>query len=203
LKKGKIMSQAKRFLGFGILLLACLSFTSFSRSQANTNSVNQSQQADNGQTMQALLSEVRQLRLAIQRSNLNAYHAQVTFERVRMQQQRVDRLNEKLSEVREQIAKIKMEQTQLPEQARAAEGRLSQETDPARRRSLEDMQKGLKYEIERLSQMEAHGRETESQLNGQLQIEQAKLSELNDSLDALQKELEIEGKPQQPGVKRQ
>jgi hypothetical protein len=65
------------------------------------------------------------------------------------------------------------------------------------------MQKGFKYEIERLSQMEAHGRETESQLNGQLQIEQAKLNELNDGLDALQKELEIEGKPQQPGVKRQ
>jgi len=197
------MSQAQRFLAFGILLLVCLSFTSFSRPQANTNSVNQPQQGDSGQTMQALLNEVRQLRLAIQRSNLNAYHAQVTFERVRMQQQRVDRLNEKLSEVREQIAKIKMEQARLPEQARVAEGSLSQETDPARRRSLEDMQKGLKYEIERLSQMETNLRETESQLNGQLQIEQAKLSELNDSLDALQKELEVEGKPQQPGGKRQ
>src|SRR5262245_51272662 len=109
------MSQAKRFLIFAILLLVCLSLSSFSRPQANTNSVNQSQQGDNGQTMQALLNEVRQLRLAIQRSNLNAYHAQVTFERVRMQQQRVDRLNEKLGQTREEIAKIKIEMAQLPE----------------------------------------------------------------------------------------
>ena len=130
------MSQAKRFLMFGILLLVCLSFTSFSRPQANTNSVNQSQPADNGQTMQALLNEVRQLRLAIQRSNLNAYHAQVTFERVRMQQQRVDRLNEKLSETREQIARMKMEGAQLPEYARGIESKLSQETDPAKRHEL-------------------------------------------------------------------
>src|SRR5262249_37781338 len=155
----------------------------------NANSVNQSQQADGGQTMQALLNEVRQLRLAIQRSNLNAYHAQVTFERVRMQQQRVDRLNEKLSEAREQIARMKMEEAQLPEYARGVESKLSQETDPAKRRELEDRQKQLKFEMERLSQIEAHQRETESQLNAQLQIEQAKLNELNDGLDALQKEL--------------
>ena len=45
-------------------------------------------------------------------------------------------------------------------------------------------------------------RELESQLNGQVQVEQAKLNEINDRLDTLQKELENVDKLQQNG-KRQ
>lgn len=196
------MSQVKRFSMVGLLLLVCLSLSSFSRPQAITNSVNQAQQGDNGQPMQALLNEVRQLRIAIQRSNLNTYHAQVTLERLRIQQQSVDRLNEKLGEVRERIAKAKIDQAQLPEHLRTVESKLSQETDPAKRRELENTQNQLKFESERLTQLETQGREMEAQLNGQLQTEQAKLNELNDRLDILQKELEIEAKPQ-PNGKRQ
>jgi hypothetical protein len=41
-----------------------------------------------------------------------------------------------------------------------------------------------------MGQEETRLRENESQLTAQLQIEQAKLAELNDQLDALQRELE-------------
>lgn len=196
------MSQVKRYSMIGGLLMACLTLSSFSRSQAITSSSNQTQQGDNGQPIQALLNEVRQLRLAIQRSNLNTYHAQVTLERLRIQQQIVDRLNEKLGEVRERMAKVKIDQARLPERFPEIEIRLSQETDPAKRREIENEKKIFKFEAEQFAQIEAQGRETETMLNGQLQNEQAKLNELNERLDALQRELETEAKPQ-PNGKRQ
>ena len=73
-------------------LLIIFGCVSFNNPKALTSPVNQSLPSDNGQPMQALVNEVRQLRLAIERSNLSAYQAQVTLERLRWQQPRVDRL---------------------------------------------------------------------------------------------------------------
>ena len=152
--------------------------------------------------MQALLSEVHQLRLAIQRSNLNTYHAQVTLERFRLQQQQVDRLNDKLGGVRAQIARLQIDKSRLQGDSPRLEAQLSQESDPGKRRELENQQQAIKLEVERLLETVSQQREMESQLNGQVQVEQAKLNELNDRLDTLQKELENVDQPQQNG-KRQ
>ena len=81
------MSRNKTIFVIGLLLLAALGLTSLGHPQTATNS---SAQGENAQVMQSLLSEVHQLRLAIQRSNLNTYHAQIAIERMRLQQQRVD-----------------------------------------------------------------------------------------------------------------
>jgi len=192
------MSRAKSLSLSVIGLLVILGCASFSNPSAPIAAVNQSPQSDNGQPMQALLNEVRQLRLAIQRSNLNTYHAQVTLERLRLQQQRVDRLNEKLEKVRAELAEIRSHQARLPEDLKRVEDELAKETDPNRRRELEGIQQYLKRAPEHLVEMQ----EQEALLAGQLQPEQAKLNELNERLDALQKELEVVDKPQ-PGGKRQ
>ena len=152
--------------------------------------------------MQALVNEVRQLRLAIQRSNLNTYHAQVTLERFRLQQQQVNRVNEKLDVVRSRLAQLKLDQTRVSADAKRVEDNLTTETDPGKRHDLEAFRQSLKLELERMVPTETQAREQETLLTGQLQIEQAKLAELNERLDALQKELEFVDKPQ-PGVKRQ
>jgi tetrahydromethanopterin S-methyltransferase subunit G len=137
--------------------------------------------------MQALLNEVHQLRLAIQRSNLNTYHAQVTLERFRLQQQRVDRLSERLENVRAEIAEIKPHQARALEDFKQIEDELAKETDPGKRRYLEGVQQPTREKLERLIQMQ----EQEAQLIAQLQLEQIKLNELNERLDTLQKELEV------------
>ncbi|HZS07057.1 MAG TPA: hypothetical protein VFD58_19630 [Blastocatellia bacterium] len=196
------MSQVKGLLAGGAALLVVLGFAAFSTPRAVTDSGSQASQGDGGQTTQALLNEVRELRLAIQRSNLNTYHAQVTLERLRLQQQRVDRLNEKLDVVRREIVNLQGDKSGFLEESRRVETRLSQESDPNRRRELENVQQHLKAKAEWLPERESQLRETESQLISQLQVEQAKLNELNDRLDALQKELEIVDKPPQNG-KRQ
>jgi chromosome segregation ATPase len=137
-----------------------------------------------------------------QRSNLNTNHAQVTLERLRLQQQQVDRLNDKLGGTRAHIARLQIDKSRLQEDIPRLEAQLSQESDPGKRRELEIHQQAIKLEIERFLDTISQEREMKSQIIGQLQIEQAKLNELNGRLDTLQKELENVDKPQQNG-KRQ
>ena len=193
------MSKLKGSLIGSIVVLAVLGFAAFSTSRAISYPVTQASQTDSGQTMQALLGEVRQLRLAIQRSNLNTYHAQVTLERLRLQQQRVDRLTEKLGEARKELAAMRRNMAELPEASKKLEAQLARESDANKRRELEGKQELFKSMIETAPEEVAKLQETESALSGQLQIEQVKLNELNDRLDTLQKELEVVDKPQQNG----
>ena len=191
------MSKLKGSLIGSIVVLAVLGFAAFSSSRAIPHPVTQSSQPDSGQIMQALLGEVRQLRLAIQRSNLNTYHAQVTLERLRLQQQRVDRLTEKLGEARKELAAMRRNMAELPEASKKLEAQLARESDANKRRELEGKQELFKSMIESAPEDVARLQATESELSGQLQIEQVKLNELNDRLDTLQKELEVIDKPQQ------
>jgi chromosome segregation ATPase len=196
------MSRVKSLSLSGIVLLLLLGCVLFSNSKALTTPVDQSPQSDNTQAMQALVNEVRQLRLAIQRSDLNTYHAQVTLERLRLQQQRVDRLSEKLETVRTKISETKSHQANLKDQIEQMEEAIAKVPDPNRRRELERDLRNWKRGLEQILQQESQAREEEARLTGQLQIEQANLNELNERLDELQKELEVVDKPL-PSGKRQ
>ena len=193
------MSRLKSLSVLGVALFIVLGGMSFSHPTAKTPSGNQSPQNDNGQPMQALLNEVRLLRLAIQRSNLNTYHAQVTLERLRMQQQVVDRLSGKLEDARARSTEFKMHHPRLLEEIKRTEDYLDKEADPVKRRDLEGRQQSLKSEAERFAQMETQARDQETQLAIQLQMEQAKLNEINERLDTLQKELEVVDKTPSAG----
>src|SRR5262245_36733321 len=70
------MSRIKAISIICLLFMTTLVFTSFGGPQTATNNNAKTAQGENEPTMQALLNEVRQLRLAIQKSNLSAYHAQ-------------------------------------------------------------------------------------------------------------------------------
>ena len=179
-------------------LLVILGCASFSNPRALTAPVNQSPQGNDGQPMEALVSEVRQLRFAIQRSNLTSYLAQVTLERLRLQQPRVDRLSERLVTVRAELAETRLRQARAAEELKYVENELGKEKDPRKRRELE----GSLEMIKRYPEIIAELQEQETRLVAQLQPELAKLNELNDRLDTMQKELEAMDKPQ-PGGKQQ
>jgi hypothetical protein len=188
------MSRIKTISVICLLLLMTLVFASFGRSQTTTNSPANAAQGENEQTMQALLYEVRQLRLAIQRSSLSAYHAQVIIERMRSQHLSVDRLTDRLRETRDQIFNWKMrtalEQSELQDRLKGMEDSLSEPVDAITRRGREADLDITKKKLGLMAQEEAWMREKESQLAGQVQIEQARLAELNEQLDALRRELE-------------
>ena len=174
-----------------LLFLTVVVFASFGRSQTEANKNAKTAQGDNEQTMQALLNEVRQLRFAIQRSNLSAYHAQLIIERMRSQRQHVDRLAESLRDTRDRIANGKIPQAEFQHELKKIERLLSQEGDAERRQDLEERQDIFKTRLAALAKEETRLQEVESQLNAQLQIEQARLAELDDQLDALRRELEM------------
>ena len=177
-----------------LLFLTVAVFASFGRSQTETNNA-KTAQGDDEQTMRALVNEVRQLRLAIQRSNSSAYHSQVVIERMRSQQQAVDRVADRLRWARDEASRFKMymplQQAEIQNRLKEIEANLSENLDANTRRAREGELEIAKQRLGLMAQEETRLRENESQLTAQLQIEQAKLAELNDQLDALQRDLEI------------
>ncbi len=177
-----------------LLFLTALVFTSFGGPQTATDNSANGAQGDHGQAMQALVNEVRQLRLAIQRSNLSAHQSQVVIERMRSQQQTVDRVADRLRWAREEASRFRMympmQQTEIQNRLKMIEADLSETLDAKARRVKEGELEISKQRLGMMGQEETRLRENESQLAAQLQIEQAKLAELNDQLDALQREME-------------
>lgn len=197
------MSRRTSFFVILILILAVIGLSLLTAVKAFSSS--SAQPAQSEQTLQTLLGEVHQLRLVLQRANLNTYHAQITIERMKLQQQRVDRLTTQLGEARNQLASTRKQLSQMSAtDLKVAEINVANETDPAKRA---DGERGLKYfrvELEELTQKEQQQQGYETQLQAQLQAEQAKLNELNERLDTLQRELETQmaGDKPQPSNKR-
>ena len=200
------MSRIKTISIVCLFSMMILGLASFVRSQAGANGPAKAAQGENEQAMQALVNEVRQLRLAIQRSNLSASQAQVVIERMRSQQQSVDRLSERLRWAREEASRFKMyqpiQQAEIENRVKEIEANLSESVDAKTRRAREAELEITKQRLGMMSQEETRMRENESQTAAQLQIEQARLAELNDQLDALLREQETppaENKPPQSG----
>ena len=160
-------------------------------------------QSSSENTIYALLSEVRQLRLALEKSALVAPKIQVTLQRMPLQQESVARVSRQLEDVRDQLAKSANEEAAATGQLKDAEARAAQEQDPAKRKQAEDEIKAFKSMLDhKLTQQrtnDAHQRSRESELAGRLQFEQAKLNELNDRITALERMLEpAPPQPKQP-----
>ncbi len=127
--------------------------------------------------LQALLVEVRQLRQTL-----------VVIQRLGVQQQHVDALSRQLDQVREQIARSAQESNALMAAVAANEARLAKEQQNGYvRHDIEDEIKKFKVAMEEKAVRDKQQQARESQLAGQLQAEQAKLHELNDRLDGLER----------------
>ncbi len=128
-------------------------------------------------TMQALLTEVRQLRQTL-----------VVIQRLGVQQQHVDALSWQLDQVRDQIARSAPESDALSAAVAANEARLAKEQQAgAVRHDIEDEIKKGKAAMEEKAVLDRQRQARERQLVGELQAEQAKLRELNDRLDGLER----------------
>src|SRR5260370_30480501 len=99
-------------------------------------------------TLQALLTEVRQLRLALERSTSVVPRIQLAFQRVQLQQDRVDRLSKQLQDFHTEAAVRVDRKTRLAAAVQQFETRISQEQDPTRSKGLELEMKGVTVELE-------------------------------------------------------
>ena len=144
-----------------------------------TSALNKSNQE---QIVQEILSEVRQLRVEVQRLKASAYQTQVVIERLRLQQEHVARLTREIGEVREKIGETKSRQVKMnwmfeDVEKQVQSGVISQSE-----------LKRISGEIEELKQREQRLTEQEAQLSVELDAERVKLITLNRRLDELGQE---------------
>jgi len=135
------------------------------------------------QIVQEILSEVRQLRVEVQRLKASAYQTQVVIERLRLQQEQVTRLTREIGEVRERISETKTRQAKM--------NGMFEETEKQVQSGVlsQSELKRISGEIEELKQREQRLTEQESQLSVELDAERVKLITLNRQLDELGREM--------------
>ena len=143
------------------------------------------------QTLQALLFEVRQLRLDLQTTTIAVQRAQILLYRSQGQEAAVVRASQRLDGARERLAAIQDQREHVAADVKRQEDFLSNtENPPAQRKEIEDGLPPQKTRLESLKN-EAQQRQTqEIEAEQQLRAEEVRLSDLRDQLDRLDKALE-------------
>jgi chromosome segregation ATPase len=172
-----------------VLCFVTLCFMSPARTLAQTKNPAESARGDRDQTLQQLLAEVRELRLAVQRATISNTRFQMLIERLRVQQAHVDALSRQFENIHSQIAEMKAAKPQMEQQIKDAEDLLDRTPDPNAHTDLESRIKGGKANLLRLAQEDERLRNRETALDTELQVAQTKLNELNGQLDSLMSEL--------------
>src|SRR5882762_2707300 len=178
-RKESIMSLIKSLTLGCALGLVTLCFIYPTGAQAQSNKPAESTQGDRDQTLKQLLTEVRELRLAVQRATVSNTRFQMLIERVRVQQAHVDALSHQLENQHSQVAEMKAEKPQMEQQIKDAEDLLDRTPEPSAHSDLESRIKGGKVNLARLAQEDERLHNRETALDTELQAAQAKLYELN------------------------
>jgi len=100
-------------------------------SSAQTNGVKPAKQAYSLAIEEALLKEIRELRLAIQKSNAIMSRTQIASDRLRLQQERVDSLLREQDALNQQIKETERNLAKMSERAKDLEMPVTTETGPS------------------------------------------------------------------------
>ena len=147
---------------------------------------------DDSRTVTALLLEVRLLRIALQTVNTNSKRIQLLAERVRLQQERVDKVAKDIDETRGKINDVATQLIRLAEIAKEFELQIRQEQIPLRRVDLDRQLRISQIEVAPLKQRENQLKEREALLLNAHGAEMGKLYDLQEKMDALDREFEAE-----------
>ncbi len=149
------------------------------------------------QTLQALLAEVRHLRQDLQTTNVAAQRAQILLYRLQAQEATVARALQRVDDARSKLAETQTNQKIGAAEIKQYEEIQSRTENPKERKEIEEVVSRLKAKLEMWASEEQQKQTREIEAKEQLQMEQAKLSALQDQLERLEKALENFG--QQPG----
>lgn len=161
------------------LFLLVLLFASPQKVLAQTNASRPTSE----QSLQELVSEVRQLRATLQRMNSAMYRGQVMLERLKLQQDQVARLTRELADARENLSEMRAHQIRLNDLVPKVEAGIEKgEKHPSELAQL-------KGELDMLKEREQRLVTREVKLANDLEMERARLNDLNDRLNAFELEL--------------
>jgi hypothetical protein len=147
--------------------------------------------ATESQGMQALVVEVRQLRKDLQTSNGYALKAQVLVYRMQFQETAVARASERLNDARGRLADTQRHRTEVSARLKRLEELLDNtETSPTDRKEVQMETASSKIELENVTAEEQQRQTSEMDAEEQLRTEQAKLNDLEERVDRLEKALD-------------
>jgi len=136
-------------------------------------------------TMDTLMSEVHELRLAIERSTLLGARTQIALQRLQIQGERVTQAEKQLEEARKGIGEYQKMRQQLTAELKDHESALQRAPNPDARRSLEDRIDGLKRFLADTA-AEAPLRARENDMLIQFQSEQATFNRLQSDISQME-----------------
>jgi hypothetical protein len=147
--------------------------------------------ASDVQTLQALLAEVHQLRIALERSTQVTPRIQIAVERLKLQQEQVARVARQLDDSRRELDNRRTDQPRIQQSLERLSSAAAQSTDPQKRKELEDVVSMTKLNAEQTEKSLQQMQVREGELASQLQSEQSRLTELNDRLDQMERALNV------------
>jgi DNA repair exonuclease SbcCD ATPase subunit len=155
-----------------------LSATAFS--QAATNDT---------QTLQALLSEVRELRQEMRFSLARIQTAQILLARLQTQQSVVTHASDRLDDARSKLDAAQNRRQQEASEFKRLEDSLSSEENPTQQKMIQDEIVHFKSELETSTAAEQQAQTMQNECEQQLRNEQDKLDAINAQLDEIIKRI--------------
>jgi chromosome segregation ATPase len=142
------------------------------------------------ESLQSLVKEVRLLRQELVTTTAAAQRVQIVLYRLQGQQAALQKASEKYDTYRERVSDTEAQIKRVSNELQQAEDHLSRiQSETDRKELQEQVLPHLKSELERLRDLKQQQQVAESQAEGQLHGEQAKLNDLENFLERLDKSL--------------
>lgn len=138
------------------------------------------------QMLNQILTEVRQLRTAMQHASQSVYRGQFLLEQLRTHQEKVARLSGQLEELRTQQTQLRAQQPQMQERLRQLETEINNEQNAPRRTQLEAEAKGMRQYFDTMNAEEPTLQQREQQLVQQLLAAQTAVQDLATQFKAVE-----------------
>ena len=142
---------------------------------------------DTASAIKELTVEIRTLRSAIERTSESQLQSQVLGLYLNLQQNRVAQATARLDGFRRELEGLTNRDRELAQAAASGDLALTQETDPAKRKAMEQEQRAMKEEAERVSVQLQQVRNREAEASQSSQTEEARWTDLISRLEQLLK----------------
>ena len=142
------------------------------------------------QALQALVTEIRQLRLDMQATTIATQRVQIVLYRLQMQTTLMTRAASRLEDARSSLGNTQAEKKTTAAGMLVIEESIKSTQNPTDRKDLEGRLAQMKYALDRITADEQRFQSREIDADTQLRTEQGKLADLQDQLDRLDKLLD-------------
>src|SRR5690348_7647597 len=185
------MRRALVFLLLVVLFPLTFSLTLHSRAAAPQSSSTPDSAANDSQTLQALLREVRELRQDLRAATVASERAQILLTRLQAQQQAVTTAQKELDDAHTQLLRAETRRNNIENQIKYYSDQDNEDSTPdaTKRQSLEQNIQRLKGVLQEVDSQRDSAQASETQAKQQLQLEQSKLDALQSELDQIDRAL--------------